>query len=505
MDIREGVECRTETGRSRAAAPAGLLRAAVGPLLLLVAVLAGLAGCAPSSGPELVVPPVFYVSRDPHSTDQLHVEEKGAARVTVTFDARDLEGVAVIRTAMDVCPVRPPVFRCEGQDDASRTGVRQYFRLSPARGAEAGDSAVLRYRVASPGRPAVTGSSRIVVGRPELVVDAHPDRHDVEPGGTLAVSLTLRNTGDVPARGVALFMNTRDGLAPAEKHSNCRYRDATSTWCRLPAADVVIPPGASYRLGAREVLRAGRDATHPTVSFQAAALGTDYVPPDEPASQYSPGDGAALRLVPAEDRGAGAGESSAELKVSVRNESDLAAVAGTARGPVGSRATVRVGVRNDGPGALPAPVRVEFTVPSGTTVVSAPYEFERDEELIDQECRALAPDGTPLAAPSAKQPRARRYVCTASTAAVGATTTFPFTLRIDEDGPHHGGRVTVSGVAAGRAGHDTKTANDTAQVAVSVWPGPSWATPGHYVAAAIVLAVLLLAAALGRWRRKRSR
>ncbi|MGV9253727.1 hypothetical protein [Streptomyces sp. NPDC003697] len=504
MDIREGTDCRHEPGRNRAGGPAGPLRAAVGPLLVLVAVLAGLAGCAPSSGPELVVPPVFYVSRDPHSADQLQVGEKGAARVTVTFDARDLEGVAVIRTAMDACPAHPPVFRCEGQDDASRTGIRQSFRLSPARGAKAGDSALLRYRVASPGRPAVTGSSRIVVGRPKLVVEAHPDRHDVDPGGTLAVSLTLRNTGDVPARGVALFMNTRDGLAPAGKHSNCRYRDPTSTWCRLPAADVVIPPGASYRLGAREVLRAGRDATYPTVSFQAAALGTDYVPPDVLASQYSRGDGAALRLVPAEDRGAGtAGESSAELKVSVRNESDLVAVAGTARGPVGSRATVRVGVRNDGPGALPAPVRVEFTVPSGTTVVAAPYEFERDEELIDQECRALAADGTPLAAPSAKQPRARRYVCTASSAAVGATKTFPFTLRIDRDGPHHGGRVTVLDVTAGHAGHDPESANDTAQVAVAVWPGPSWATPGHYVAAAIVLAVLLLVAALVRWRRKR--
>lgn len=501
----EGANCRRGVGRRGAAAPAGRLRAAVGPVLLLVAVLAGLAGCAPSDEPELVVPSVFYVSRDPGSTDRLDVQERGAARVTVTFDARDLKGVAVLRTAMDACPVRLPVFRCTGQDDVSRSGIHQYFRLGPARGATAGDSAVLRYRVTAPGSPAVTASSRIVVGKPVLAVDARPDRHDVDPGGTLAVALTVTNTGDVPARGVALFMSTRDGLAPAVKHGNCRYRDA-STWCRLPAADVVIPPGASYRLGAREVLRAGRDATYPGVSFRAAALGADYVPPEELAAQYEPGDGAALRLVPAADRVAGkAGADSADLKVRVRNESDLVAVAGTATGPVGSRATVRVGVRNDGPGALPAPVRVEFTVPSGTTVVSSPYEFERDEEVIDQECRALAPDGTPLADPSARQPSARRYVCTASRAAVGATTTFPFTLRIDRDGPHRGGRVTVSGGGAGSPGRDTATANDTAEVAVSVWPGPAWATPGRCVAAAVVLALLLLAAALSAWRRRRVR
>ncbi|MER6032738.1 hypothetical protein ABT133_02295 [Streptomyces sp. NPDC001835] len=505
--MREGVNCRQGTGRRRGAAPTELLRATVGPVLLLVAVLAGLAGCAPSDEPELVVPSVFYVSRDPDSTDKLDVQERGAARVTVTFDARDLEGVAVVRTAMDICPVRLPVFRCTGQDDISRSGIHQHFRLSPARGATAGESAVLRYRVTSSGSPAVTGSTRIVVGKPVLAVDARPDRHDVDPGGTLGVSLTLRNTGDVPARGVALFMSTRDGLAPAVKHRNCRYRGATSTWCRLPAADVVIPPGASYRLGAREVLRAGRDATYPSVSFQAAALGTDYVPPDELASQYEPGDGAALRLVPAGGRG-GAGKadgSPSELTVPVRNEADLAAVAGTARGPVGSLADVRVGVRNDGPGALPAPVRVEFTVPSGTTVVSSPYEFDRDEEVIDQECRALAPDGTPLAEPSLRQPTARRYVCTASSAAVGATKTFPFTLRIDRGGPHHGGRVTVSGGEAGRPALDATTANDTAEVAVAVWPGPSWATPGRYEAAAVVLGVLLLAGAVGVRRRKRPR
>ncbi|MER6472835.1 hypothetical protein [Streptomyces collinus] len=490
----------------QAATSTRLVRTAVGATLLVITALTGLVGCASSSRPELVAPPVVYVSRTPHTTTDLRVEERQAPRATVTFDARDLKGIAVIRPALDVCPVHLPVFRCEDREqDAAGGESRQYFRLSPARGTRPGDSAVLRYKVTSPGLPTVTGSSRIVIGRPELVVDARPDRPVVEPGGKLGVSLTLRNTGDMPARGVSLFMDTREGLAPADKHSNCRYRGRTYTWCRLPAADVVIAPGASYHLGAREVLRADRDATYSGVSFRAAALGTDYVPPAELASQYKAGDGSALRLVPGDTRGTGsAGRSSAELTVPVRNEADLVAVGATARGPVGSLAEVRVGVRNDGPGALPASVRVEFTVPRGTTVVSSPYEFERDEEVLDQACRALAPDGTPLATASEKQPRARRYRCTARAGAVGTTTTFPFTLRIDDGGRHSGGRVTVSDGDAGRPSHDITTADDTARVAVSVWPGPSWATPGHYVAAAIVLAVLALPASLVMWRRKRS-
>ncbi|WP_317447295.1 hypothetical protein [Streptomyces collinus] len=95
-------------------------------------------------------------------------------------------------------------------------------------------------------------------------------------------------------------------------------------------------------------------------------------------------------------------------------------------------------------------------------------------------------------------------MCTARAGAAGTTTTFPFTLRIDKGGHHSGGRVTVSDGDAGRPSHDTATANDTAREAVSVWPGPSWATPGHYVAAPIVLAVLALLASLVMWRRKRS-
>lgn len=373
VDLSEGAKYRRAVGRQGAAAPIALFRKDVGPILLLAALLAGLVGCAPSSGPELVAPSVLYVPHDPHSTaetPELHVE---AADATVTFDAGDLRGIAVIKQTMDTCPIHLPVFHCEGQNGTPAGGGS--FRVSPAKGTKAGDSAVLRYRVTSPGRPTVTGSTRIMIGMPKLEVDAHPDRLDVDPGGSLAVALTIRNTGDVPARGVSLFMNMRDGLASTAKHSNCRYKGGTSTWCRLPAAEVVIPPGASYRLGAREVLRADRDATHPTVVFQAAALGADYVPPDPLASQYRPGEGSVLRLVPVDARGAGTGtahESSSELKVSVRNEADLLAVADTAKGPIGSRATVHVGVRNDGPGALHATVRVEFTVPPGTTVVSSP-------------------------------------------------------------------------------------------------------------------------------------
>ncbi|MFJ8007362.1 COG1361 family protein [Streptomyces fagopyri] len=505
-----------------ASRPIRSFQVALAVVVLVLGVPAGLLGCSASwdtSRPQLDVPLVFYVSRDPEDNPMLRfgIEEEsgeqGSGRYTVAFDATDLSGVAVLKTGQDNCPVRLPTFRCGGEPvDRRHGGSRQSFRVSPADGAEAGDSAVLRYRLTSPGLPSVTASTRIVVGKPALTVETRADRDGMTPGGRVAVALTLRNTGDVPARGVSLFIGTRDGLRMADRHHNCRYRGTTSAWCRLPADDVVIPPGASYHLAAPEAFTLADDATYPTVTFEAAGIGADYVPPEEMASRYESGQGSALRYAPGtgQDDGkhAGAphatGESAAHLRLAVRSTSDLVALAGTARGPVGSRAEVRIGVRNDGPGALPANVKVEFTVPAGTTVVSSPYDFERDEEVLDQVCRALAANGSPLAEASVRQPSARRYVCTAQAGKAGATTTFPFTLRIDREMTHRGGRVTVADGDSDAPSNDPKTVNDSADVAVSVWPGPAWATPGLCATAGIALGVFFLVAALATWRRRRS-
>ncbi|MEU6655188.1 hypothetical protein ABZ904_38770 [Streptomyces sp. NPDC046900] len=487
-------------------------KAAVGLLLSLAAMTSVLSGCSSSGAADvkLVVPSVFYVSRDPQqAVSDLRVEERAGGatvRLRVTFDASDLKGIVTVKRALDACVVHLPVYHCDTQAGPTGGGGIQAFHLSPAKGAKAGDSAVLRYRVTAPGLPPVSGHSLIVVGRPKLRVRLHPDPGPVTPGGSLSVRLTVRNVGDVPARGVALRMEARDGITLTDRHRNCRYRGGTSAWCRLLADDVVIPPGRSYGLGAREHLRAARDATYPTVTFSADAIGTDYVPPAEIASRYRPGSGPPLHFVPASQADAGVtstvGDDPQVLHVTVHNRSELAAVADTARGPIGSLPTVRIGVRNNGPGSLTAAVKVVFTVPEGTTVTASPYSFERDEEVIAQDCRAVTADGTPLAEASARQPSARRYVCTARVGAVGATTTFPFTLRIDKNSADGSGRVTVSDSDPRRPSGDTEPADDAADVAVSVWPGPAWATPGFYIAAAVVIPLLSLAVALYVRRRR---
>ncbi|MCA1219549.1 hypothetical protein [Streptomyces sp. 8L] len=509
------MDASSVAGAGRRAGSSGFRRCRAVVVLLLAgaAVVAGLAGCAPTASanrPEIVAPSVFYVPRDADggSTD-LNVDEKWPDDLTITFDAGDLKGVATIRTGMDACPVRLPVFHCAVHGTPNAPLDRRTFHLSPAKGATAGDSATLRYRLTAPGRAAVTGQTVITIGKPELEATAHADRGHADPDGRVPVSLTVHNTGDLPARGVSLFMEARHGFVFADKHRNCAYKGGGSAWCRLSAAEVTIPPGASYRFGAQELLRATSDALYPSVSFEVAAIGADYVPPDEIASRYHSGDGRAMTLVPGGGHDTGpvnADGDPAVLEVPARSRSDLVALAGTARGPVGSDAGIRVGVRNDGPGELPAPVEVEFTVPPGTTVVASPYDAESDEEVIDQRCRALAANGKPLAEPSVRQPSARRYVCTAQAGAAGTTTTFPFTLRIDKAGHLGGGRVRVTDGDSRHPSHDAAAGNDTARVTVSVWPGPSWATPALYLTVGVLLAVAALVVGLGTWhRRRRSR
>ncbi|MGW3917725.1 hypothetical protein ACWEBX_40670, partial [Streptomyces sp. NPDC005070] len=59
---------------------------------------------------KLVVPPVFYVSRDPdRAASDLRVEERVPGGETVglriTFDAGDLKDVVTVKRALDDCVV----------------------------------------------------------------------------------------------------------------------------------------------------------------------------------------------------------------------------------------------------------------------------------------------------------------------------------------------------------------------------------------------------------------
>ncbi|MFI6347351.1 hypothetical protein [Streptomyces sp. NPDC050560] len=478
---------------------------------MALAVLLGGCGAVHASRLSLDVPEVVYVSMDPDraldSENDLDVSQKitgaGPTDVSVTFDIRGLAGIAVLKRGGDWCRIdriRQPVFGCTMRTDRqNRAG--QTFHVVPAEGSKAGDTGVVRYTVHSPGVPAAKGRTTIVVGTPELEVTQRPDRTTVSPGGTVGVRVVVRNTGDVPARGVVLAMEARDGFSFDSTHRNCRYQGGSAR-CPLPASEAVIAPGESYALDAHERLRASADALYPDVGYSASALTGDATAWPVNWASATAGSGADLRLVPADRT---AGWTGPRLQVAATSHTDLAAVGATVKGPVGSRQSMRIGFRTHGPGSpRSAPVTVGFTVPAGTSVVESPYDPMRDEEVLDQDCRALGTDGTPMTdSASDRQPPARRYACTAPGGRAGQVTLFPFTLRIDEKTGERGGQVTVRGADAKHPNHDDRHGNDKAGVAVRVWPGPAWATSSFYVTAAVGLALLLAAAAALYYRRRR--
>lgn len=484
-------------------------------VLVVVALVALLGGCGGAAGrPHLSLraPGALYVSTDPSralsSENDLDVGQrltgKGPTDVSITFDIRELAGVAVLKRGGDRCAIdriRQPLFGCTMRTDQQHA-ASQTFHVVPVKGSKAGDTGVVRYTVRAPGVPDVTGRTTVTLGKPTLAVEQRPDRTTVAPGGTVGVRLVIRNTGAVPARGVALRMNARDGFSFDSTHRNCRYQGA-SAWCRLPAATVVIAPGEAYALAVPERVRVTADAMYPRVGYSADALAEDYTPPPEWAALYKPGSGPDLRLVPVTPSARPAGD---ELRVAVTTHADLAAVGATVKGPVGSRQSMRIGFRTRGPGSpRTTPVTVGFTVPAGTSVVESPYEPERDEEVLDQRCRALRDDGTPITeSASERQPGARRYACTAPGGKAGQLTLFPFTLRIDRDIADRGGQVTVRGADEKRPTHDDRPANDTAGVAVRIWPGPGWATSSFYSVAGVGCGLLLLVSGIVLLRRRRA-
>ncbi|MEU4617053.1 hypothetical protein [Streptomyces umbrinus] len=495
-----------------------VVRWVVAIALTLMTALAGVGrATAAERGPRDITQDYFYVplhSQEPYTSDVLGLEfayDGPPRNAELTVDAAGIDGVAVVASGADGCRPRMPSFTCSKRLHPDSEGWNmQELKLRPAAGARAGDSGRLSYTLKPEGLPAVRGSLTVVAGRPELRVNEGAALRTTAVGETFGVPIVIRNTGDVPARGVVLLIEGTADLSAATRHSNCRYaKGADTVQCLLP--DAVIAPGETMRVKPVLRVRSSRAALAERLSYGAWSFhssGRHPGPPccvDDPDPGLTPGQGTPLSLTPDPTGGRGTTFTTTpeptEVKVPVRNTADIEAIGTALRGNVGTTHRIRIGYRNNGP-AETGEIRTVFIAPPGTEVVRAPYDPEAEEEMADQVCRT--------------KNRGRSYTCS-QYSGVGQKVFYEFTLRTISDDTRSGcvsvsARTGASGSGGTRV-KDTERSNDTAPVQVAENGTVSCALPkedgsgvGSWAVgtgiAALAGSALLIA---GRRRRKASR
>jgi hypothetical protein len=264
------------------------------------------------------------------------------------------------------------------------------------------------------------------------------------------VTLSVTNAGATPLTGAGVLLHTDWAFEPTEQFSNCDYRaDGRASLCTFGQT---LEPGKSYRVVLPYRVRS--DTYAPGGTFgEFEWRTTDKITRN---GSDTPGTGGPLELeagdpLPGYDGGPSA---ITDVTVTGTNTADLAAIGTGVSGAVGDLVQATVGVRNDGPATLDrsrsgeTPAEVEVTLPAGTSFVSAPG-CRRTDVASRYSCAVGAP-----------------YLFTS-----GRTSTWTFTLRIDEVVADAQGTVDVNPPCeCGRPG-DADRSNNAALLTVNPTTG----------------------------------
>ncbi|MEV0224435.1 hypothetical protein [Streptomyces sp. NPDC050704] len=440
--------------------------------LALVTLLGGLAGCGADAGAGvgkkswIAVPDLFYL-RPPGDrsgpTDKVpfHVEAedvKARSRFGTQDHRLTVDVVGSERTVrLKISDIRKKNPRCAGI--ATRVVCRvsgaynswsDIDRVYPfaAPGSKPGDSGTVRFRFTTQQGKTLSARTRVVVGEPVVKVRTTKVFEDVGPGSVLRTPLVVRNTGEVPVRGVGLKLAVGTGLRFEHRYANCRYpkaqKDSVAV-CEFPG--LRIPPGQAVILRPDLALNVSRTQMYTSFNQQAWALDLGPAKNSVVPEGGDHGDGPRLTTGTAKGDDLKGTFAGGDLwsEVRVDTYADFEVFAAEVSGERGTEHTVRLKVRNNGP-ADPGSTTLLFTPPESATVLKQPMEAI-DEDVYEPYCDL--DQGT--------------YSCSVGSGLeAGRTRTFEFTLRLG--GPGEGSvRVTDT---AGTDRRDPDPANDTAPVTV---------------------------------------
>ncbi|GGL74923.1 hypothetical protein GCM10010129_18370 [Streptomyces fumigatiscleroticus] len=411
-----------------------------------------------------------------------------ARNVRVVVDTTGLKGVArAAKGGYGNCTGEGPVFTCEYGDVQNGDGeANAPFTLHGVDGVEPGDSGTVTYTATADNAAPVSGTTRMTVGGPTLHT---PERTEtvkgVEPGKSVPLTPRFANHSRFTAeRGVALHITARDGLSLTSRPENCSFDTGfTSAWCEFSTR---AAPDTAYRTSSPITYRAAAGKLTGTLTYTWSS------DPAKPADLTVRGTDDPLTLTGTADRGLTG--STGDVSVETTVQADYEPVTGTVRGRVGDTVTVRLGVRDHGPGRLLGSETLggfEVVPPEGTTVTSIPYTFE---------------DGGGAWACERPEKPGGAFVCDIGSDDFyevrheGGTTVIGFRIRIDRQVPGARGTIRTHNP------YDRTPGNDTAVIPLDASPAlpyRPYRDPAVWAGGvAVAVAAVVLVAGYRRRRRR---
>ncbi|MFJ7490928.1 hypothetical protein ACIQZB_06665 [Streptomyces sp. NPDC097727] len=322
--------------------------------------------------------------------------------------------------------------------------------IRAADGATAGAQGRITYAAVATGGPSGTLEAPLDSFDTTVTVATGPDLSLAEiapvkgalPGSAHTVPFAVTNKGGERSEGFTATLTASYGLDFVNEYPECTYETTggddyapmTHATCTF---DQTLEPGDTYRLP---------EPMQVALAPHALAERLDIsVEPGNGATDLADEDNYTIATFKAV------------------NTADFEAKGARVTGGAGETVTAELGFRNNGPawlgnlGSGDPVADVDFTVPDGVTVTSAP---------ADCEPRTLSGGYHP------QRTGAPRYVCSLPYWALpDAARSFPFQLRVDRVVADATGRVVLtSGGPGGTFPFDPKPENNTAKVVVNATP-----------------------------------
>ncbi|MGW1029343.1 hypothetical protein ACWD4J_37655 [Streptomyces sp. NPDC002577] len=399
-----------------------------------------------------------------------------ARNVTVVVNTSGLKGVArAQKGAGGNCTGEGPVFTCAYGDVQNGDGESNApFTLYGVDGVEPGDSGTVTYTVTADNASPVTGSTRMTVGEPTLYApEEQASVKGLTPGKSVSLTPAFANRSRFTVKhGVGLRIDAGDGLRLTSRPGNCTFEDEfTTAWCVF---DTKAAPHTAYRTAApiRYTAQSGKLTGTLTYNWSAE-------PPQLDETSVR-GTDAPLALTETSARGLTA--TSGSVRVDTDVQTDYEPVTATIRGQVGDTVTVRLGVRDHGPGRPLDDGSMggfEVVPPEGTTVTSIPYTFEGDGG--DWACVQPKKSGGAFRCQIG-------YDEFSEVHNEGGTTVIGFRIHIDRQVPGAHGTIRTFNPYDRTPGNDTAVIPLDASPAAAHRPTAPWGAIG--AGAAVILAAL---------------